>query len=154
MPVRQEARECVRGAAAEDPSGRAYNEDMFRYFLALERKRFDRSRKPFLLVLVEARKRADVAVARFERQAAAQIFEALWRTIRETDFVGWYRDGRIAGAVLTQSTEGGLTNTAEIVRDRVVDALCDGVEPQVARRLQLRVYQLPGGVKEHQQSWL
>jgi hypothetical protein len=151
---RREARERTQGAAAEDPTGRSYDEDMFRYFLALERKRFDRSRRPFLLLLVEARKRADEAAQPFEARVAAQIFDVLWQTVRDTDFVGWYRGGRVAGAVLTQAADGSLANAAEVVRDRVVDALCETVAPKIARRLQLRVYRLPTGVKEHQQTWL
>jgi hypothetical protein len=150
--LRTETRACPEGAATEDPTGRSYNEDMFRYFLTLERKRFNRSGRPFLLLLVELRKRSD-AVAHFKPEVAEQLFGALGETLRETDFVGWYREGRIAGALLTQPMEGGALNVSETVRDRVGDALCEQLPPQVASRIRLRVYQLPVGVNEPRELW-
>jgi hypothetical protein len=151
-PLGRDAHLCSGGPAAEDPTGRSYDEDMFRYFLTLERKRFQRSGRPFLLLLVEWRKPVD-SDAPFEPSVAAALFEALWQTIRETDFVGWHRKGRVAGAVLTQPAEGTGTNMSEAVRDRVGEMLCEKLPPQVARRLRVRVYQLPIGVKEQSQLW-
>ena len=148
----QETRECLHGAAIEDPSGRSYSEDMFGYFLGLERRRFARTRRPFLLLLVGLRRRAG-APSRFESRDARRVFEALWDAIRETDFVGWHRDGFVVGAVLTQALDGRVADTVESVRDRVLDALCERAAPQVAGRLQVHVHQLPAGVKEKLQLW-
>jgi hypothetical protein len=149
---RQQARECVHGLALEDPTRRSYNEDMFGYFLALERRRFARTRRPFLLLLVELRKRAGVE-SRFESRDATRVFDALWDAVRETDFVGWYRDGFVVGAVLTQSLDASFGDTVEGIRDRVLDALCERATANIAGRLQLHVHQLPGGVKEKLQLW-
>lgn len=149
---RPEARECFDGAAAEDPSGRAYNEEMFGYFLGLERRRFERTRRPFLLLLVELRKRGGVPV-RFEPRDAGRVFDALWGAIRETDFVGWHQDGFAVGAVLTQSMDAGFGESLEGVRDRVLDALCERSSPRIAGRLEVQIQQLPAGVKEMHQSW-
>lgn len=151
-PFRGAVSECSGGPAAEDPTGRSYDEVMFRYFLTLERKRFERSGRPFLLLLVEWRKSSDPH-AHFEPKIAAKLFDALWQSLRETDFVGWYRDGRVVGAVLTQPAERAGTNMSDAVHDRVGEMLCERLAPQIARRLKVRVYQLPTGVKERRQLW-
>src|SRR5436189_3706941 len=87
--------------AVEDRQGRAYDEGAFRYFLALEQQRSTRSGRAFLLVLVYLKGKAG-AGARIDTTLAAPLFGRLWRCFRESDFIGWYREGRVAGAVLTE----------------------------------------------------
>jgi hypothetical protein len=138
------------GPAKEDRTGRAYNQAMFRHFLTLERKRFERSGRPFLLLLVELRKKAE-ADAPFEPRVAAKLFDALWQSLRETDFAGWYREGHVAGAVLTQPLEAVGKNTGQAIRERIGEALCNKLAPHVAVRLQVTVHQFP---KEQDWPWL
>jgi hypothetical protein len=64
-------------------------------------------------------------------------------TLRETDFIGWYREGMVAGAVLTQLAEIPGANAADRVRQRVTDGLFKSLPPDVIERCQARIYQLP-----------
>ena len=64
-----------------------YTQETFRYFLALEEIRSRRSKRPFLLLLVEVE----------PETPSSKIFSALRRSLRETDFVGWYHKHRVAG---------------------------------------------------------
>ena len=76
-----------------------YNEEAFQYLLALEYKRFARSQRPFVLALIE-----EAAVPEPSPIAPAvgpQVFAALAHSLRETDVIGWYREGRVVGALLT-----------------------------------------------------
>jgi hypothetical protein len=82
-------------------AGRAYNEAAFRHFLEIERRRAARSGHLLLLVLVGVRDRAGRSV-RLRPVVAANAFSALGSSVREVDFVGWFKDGRIAAAVLVQ----------------------------------------------------
>ena len=68
--------------------------------------------------------------------------------LRETDFFGWYRDGRVAGAVLTQHGEPDEDDLSELVRRRVGGELEKRLDPKLGRDLQLRVYQLPSKISE------
>ena len=65
-----------------------YQEAYFCDLLSLERKRSERSRKPFILLLLELKEFDDG----FERnQVAKKISESLYSVIRDTDIQGWYR---------------------------------------------------------------
>ncbi|MGH9422990.1 MAG: hypothetical protein ACRD3J_23645, partial [Thermoanaerobaculia bacterium] len=68
----------------------AYNEDAFRYFLQVEEKRFLRSSRRFLLLLLDVNNEAGTAEP-LDPSLSKKLFEALKPCVRETDFVGWYR---------------------------------------------------------------
>ena len=80
---------------------------------------------------------------RIDAATAEKLFDVLSLSLRETDFIGWYREDRVAGAVLTQDGETDDEALSDIVRERIGVALRDRLESDLAERLQLRVYQLP-----------
>ena len=67
-------------------AGQAYNQTAFRHFLAIERRRAERSGRPLFLVLV-ALSGSNVA-NQMNGATAGAIFHALGETVREVDFVG------------------------------------------------------------------
>ena|SRR5437763_8742615 len=128
------------GVALDGRFGQAYNEEAFRYFLQIERKRAARARRPVLLLLLDLRdppKRMSIDPPR-----ASKLFDCLCRCLRETDVVGWYREDRVAAAVLTQVDGGGPPEITAVIRQRVGSALRKGLSADVARHLRVRVYQL------------
>jgi hypothetical protein len=124
-----------------------YNEEAFRYLLAVERERFDRSGGPFLLLLM-APARAG-ARARIARPVARKLFASLRLCLRETDFIGWYHEERVAAAVLTDL--GGRTAAAvgRRVGQTIGKALRESCSPDVAHGFEVRVYEHaePGGAR-------
>src|SRR5262245_3842050 len=78
---------------------RPYNQPAFRYFLNVERKRADRTRRSLLLVVIRARKhlraRPQLALA-----MGRAVLRLLSTCVRGVDLVGWYRDGLVAAALL------------------------------------------------------
>src|SRR5688572_15938682 len=121
---------------ASGAAGQAYNQTAFRHFLAIERRRAERSGRPLLLVLVALRGTpADSGLA---GATAAAIFRGLGETVREVDFVGWFREGLVAGAVLTQ---GGMAAepTRASVADRVTRVLRTHLPASLGRRVRVRV---------------
>ncbi len=72
------------------------SEESFKRTIAIERKRTERSREPFLLMLLEAK--LDAVSAKSGRNVD-KIASALLSCTRETDVVGWY-DGRIVIGVM------------------------------------------------------
>lgn len=127
------------------PSGhvaKAYNEAAFRYFLAVDWRRAKRSTRSLLLVLVTARPQPGGG-AKLPDATAAAIFSVLARCLREVDFIGWYRDGYVAAAVLPQGP-----NKSEDVRqrtaDRLVKVLRERLSPDWSERLRVRVIRLGG----------
>jgi hypothetical protein len=144
--MREDSDRSARGVALDSRLGQAYDEEAFLYFLAMERKRSERSGSPFLLVLVDLKEEPGASV-RIIPAVSARIFSRLWLCLRETDVVGWYREERVAAALLTHLAGGPLPEVCDEVGQRVTAAMREGLPPKVARRLQARVYQLGPRVK-------
>ena len=140
--MRGESDRCSCGIALEGRLGQAYNEQAFRSFLAIERKRSERSGCPFLLLLVALKEQSGVTV-RIDPMVAPKLFSALWLCLRETDCIGWYREERVAGAVLTELGDRHPTEVCRLIGQRVSGVLSEGLPANVAHRLQVRVYQHP-----------
>jgi lipopolysaccharide/colanic/teichoic acid biosynthesis glycosyltransferase len=77
----------------------AVSEDEFLRFLCLERKRSERSDKPFLVMLVEG---GALFAADGRDSVPARIAEALLSSTRDTDLVGWYKTGSIMAVLFTE----------------------------------------------------
>lgn len=134
------------GLLVHDERRPVYSEQAFRYFLSLERARSERSNRTFLLLLVDL-KTEPGGVLEIDAAAAKRLFDALWLCLRDTDFVGWYRAGRAAGAVLTQYAVPADTDVSGAVVQRVRAGLHDHLPDGIANRIQVRVYELPPSVR-------
>ena len=103
------------------PVGHVYNEAAFHYFLAADRSRVQRTPRSMMLVLVSLR----LSPGRSELLTdaiASPLFAGLAAGVREVDFVGWYRQGRVAGAVLPQ----GVVSSSELrtlILNRILTSL-------------------------------
>jgi hypothetical protein len=142
IDARTVAERTSHNVALPDGCGPVYNEEAFRYFLQIERKRASRSNSRFLLLLVDLTRDA-LQSAQFDAPSSTKLFSAMLPCLRETDFIGWYRQGRVASAVLTQVGETPGVEVSNLVADRVREALTRSLSPSLAARLQVRVYQVP-----------
>lgn len=133
---------CACGFEGAPVPVEVYNEEGFRYFLDIERKRAEASNRPFLLLLLDLKK-ASLATVDIDPELAATLFSALATCLRETDFIGWYRAKSVVGAVLTQHTDSVGAEVQAVVRDRVGAILRLELPREVAERVQVRVYRLP-----------
>jgi hypothetical protein len=102
-------------------AGRAYNEAAFRHFLDIERKRAEHPAYSVLLVMV-SRRMSPGCNATLQHAEASALFSALGASVREADFVGWYRENRVAAAVLTYPSSTAANVIARIT-GRVVREL-------------------------------
>lgn len=73
-------------------------EEAFRHMIAIERKRTEHSKAPFLLMLLEA---AGDASANRQGATLRGVISALLSSSRDTDLIGWYKDREIVGAMFT-----------------------------------------------------
>ena len=132
--------------ALEGRAGDVYAEAAFHHFLNVERMRAVRSRRTFFLLLISLRQCPERGT-RFGSGAAANLLEGLGECVREVDFVGWHRDGRVAGAVLAQGLEEPGPDASRRIVERVTRVLSDRLPASVARRLRVRVVQLGSSSK-------
>ena len=128
--------------------GLAYNEVAFRHFLALERRRAERARRALLLVLVNL-KMSRAARTPFGPRMSADIFQVLGECVREVDFVGWHREGTVAGAVVGLGSGSQSSSQADVHRllaERVGNALTAQLSKDQMTQLRVRVVVLGGAV--------
>jgi hypothetical protein len=141
VPVSVDQDRCACGVALEGRLSHAYNEEAFRHLLAVERRRIAHSRRSFLLVLVTVRKQPRMR-SRIAPAAAAAVFSGLCASVREVDFTGWFRAGRVAGAVLTQGADHPTADVTREIGQRITETLRAHLGPDVARHLHVRILQL------------
>ena len=65
------------------------HEEAFKQMISVERKRTERSRKPFLLMLLET---GEYHTSEKNGKVLANILSALLASTRETDVIGWYKN--------------------------------------------------------------
>jgi len=77
---------------------------------------------------------------------ASTIFTALEACVREVDFVGWYRQGRVAGAVLPQGAVAS-SELRSLILKRILTSLRKSLPTDATRQLHVRGVRF--GRKEH-----
>jgi exopolysaccharide biosynthesis polyprenyl glycosylphosphotransferase len=96
------------------------NAESFRRTIALERKRSERSRKPFMLLLLDMG--AQLCSER-NGKTLERILGALALSTRETDITGWYADGCVIGVVFTEIAVDEAQSIPATIIARVTDTL-------------------------------
>lgn len=99
---------------------RVLPEESFHRMIAIERKRSERSRKPFLLLLLDT---GTLFGSDRTETALARVVSSLASSTRETDVTGWYKNGSVFGVMFTEldSEIDGLV--LEKMMNRVSDSL-------------------------------
>jgi hypothetical protein len=120
--------------------GEAYNEEAFHFLLSIERKRYERSNRPFVLALIELESRPGQP-DRMHPAISVSVFDGLTRLLRETDVVGWYRDGRIVGAMLTHLGDGAPADVSRELAARMTKTLRADLPADLGDRLKVRLYE-------------
>lgn len=123
--------------------GQAYNEAAFRHFLAIDRLRAERRQHSMLLVLASIRPTPG-RCAHLTRSTAAAMFAGLAAGVREVDFLGWYWQGRVAGAGLAQAVDLS-EQQAGCVGERILTAIRREVDDGRGPFVHVRVVRL--GIK-------
>ncbi len=98
------------------------DEETFRRMIAVERKRTERSKAPFLLMLLET---TSSGKPETKKQALDLIVSALMLSSRDTDIVGWYKERAIVGVMFTGLAGNDKNSIAEMIVDRVSSTLRD-----------------------------
>lgn len=118
--------------------GQAYNQTAFRHFLGIERRRAQRSMRSLFVVLVTVRPGSGAA-ARVDGPTARSIFLGLGESIREVDFAGWLREGRVAAAVLAPGTVPASLQAQQLLAERVKRAIAPRLPSAQAKHLHVRI---------------
>ena len=110
--------------------------------LVLERRRSDRSGKPFVLVCLDLSSLCDDS-GMIDLELSVQFFSSLRRCFRETDLLGWLIENHTAGAVLTELGDRAGHPVISTIRSKVETALSISLPGGVVKAIDLAVYLFP-----------
>jgi lipopolysaccharide/colanic/teichoic acid biosynthesis glycosyltransferase len=100
---------------------RVLDEESFRRVIAIERKRTERSKAPFVLMLLEVTNQsAEKAASPLET-----VMSVLLATSRDTDLVGWYKSKTTIGALFTGLVAGDKSSILMTILSRATNTLRD-----------------------------
>ena len=119
---------------------RLLQEETFHGMLTLERRRAERSRNSFVLMLLDA---GAFAGSETSDHLMPQVASVVLKTTRETDLVGWYKNGLVLGVIFTETSVEFKDSIVEILRSKVVNALDDELSRKVTSKLVVTVHLYP-----------
>ena len=122
------------GDFAKEGSVTLAPEEMFRRVLSLERKRSERSRQRFVLMLLHT---GNLLQAEQGEAILGAITKALSQSIRETDIPGWYQKGHVLGVICTEIGSGSMASILSALRTRAVSAL--GSNPDLVQMDEIHI---------------
>jgi len=120
------------------PQSIALNEESFHRMIALERKRTERSRNPFLLMLLET---SDSLESDDHENLLSKALSTLSDSIRETDVSGWYKGSSVVGVMFTQL--GSETATVNMMLARVNTTLRTALGAEPFSRVSISIHLFP-----------
>jgi len=115
-------------------------QELFVRMLRLERKRTERSQRPFVLMLLDSRLllKAGNSGAQFEK-----VLCALAHLTRETDIKGWYEDGAVFGIIFTEIGTADGKSVTNALLSRVTSALCSTLSIEQINEIRLSFHVFP-----------
>ncbi len=120
-----------------------YVEDYFHHLFYMERKRSERSLKPFLLMLVNI---ISLFSDKEEKECINRIANVLSSCKRETDVTGWYQYDYIMGAIFTELGE----INEDLIRQKIHNCLINIIDPEQIEKIKITSHVFPekGGKSE------
>jgi exopolysaccharide biosynthesis polyprenyl glycosylphosphotransferase len=116
------------------------NGESFQRMLALERKRSERSRKPFLLMLVDL---GDCLPSVSNGKAADKVVAALSASTREIDMIGWYKDDTVIGILFTEIVLEDRSSIMGTMMTRISNMLGKALSPEQLNQVSISLHLFP-----------
>ena len=116
----------------------------FRRILCQERKRSERSRKSFLLMLVRYKSPKFNA----EQFALQRVVRPLGTLIRETDTLGWFESNHTLGVIFSELGDAELNAAVKTIESKALSALQSALNANQAETLEISIYSYPRSWKD------
>ncbi len=127
-----------------------FGEDEFHSMLILERRRAERSGRPFVLMLLDAHERNGSSEQLLHR-ALGVVAAAC---VRETDLIGWYRNGAVLGIIFTLVTEEENRPATNILRKKIETALNENLGKENSNAITVSLHVFPERWNRDDSSWV
>ncbi|HVO66969.1 MAG TPA: sugar transferase, partial [Syntrophales bacterium] len=116
-----------------------YNAPHFHHMLRVERRRTERSKKPFLLMLLDLS-------GLHHRQKSAYIYEEIKSVLvscsRETDIRGWYEPNKVMGTIFTEIASIDESAIEKIFR-KLHRVICETLDAERVKRIKISFHVFP-----------
>lgn len=120
-----------------------YVGDYFIEILGHERKRTERSKKPFLVMLLNIE---GFSLDNKRRKIIKKIASALFSSTREIDIKGWYKHDSDIGVIFTE-----LNGTDRVsLKETIYTNLCKVLHREVVRKIKISFYFYPEFFDDHE----
>jgi lipopolysaccharide/colanic/teichoic acid biosynthesis glycosyltransferase len=116
------------------------NQDAFQRVIALERRRTERSRKPFVLMLLDM---GDHLPSAATAKSLSRLLGAISLCTRATDVAGWYKADRVIGFMFTEIAMEDRRTTVSTIISRVSDMLRDHLSLEQFNRVSVSFHVFP-----------
>ena len=153
-PGQRESQLKVFGPSSFRPSDGGQHEEVlvesvFHSMLTLERRRAERSRKPFVLMLLDANLESGAA-----EEILGQAVEIVAASKRETDLVGWYKQGAILGIIFTEVNLEGEVPITQTLRTKIESAFVKHLGRDRADKIAISVHIFPESWDKNSSGWV
>jgi lipopolysaccharide/colanic/teichoic acid biosynthesis glycosyltransferase len=122
------------------------SQEPFLKTLCLEQMRTERSRRGFVLMLLES---TGLHARGHKKDLLERIVGALAKSTRQTDVIGWYKEGLVIGTIFTEiGTEEGHT-VAKALLTKISTALANSLSIEQINQLTLSFHVFPDDWEDH-----
>ena len=137
----------VRDETAPHPY--LFAEDVFQAMLTRERRRAERSRKPFVLMLLSAHEENGLA-----EKILRQALTAIGAAARQTDVVGWYKQSVIVGIIFTELGTDDIGGIAGALKAKIRSCVAESIGREMAAKIAISVHLFPEIWDPNHADWL
>lgn len=129
-----------RGLPAAGQTYSVLGEVPFHQMIALERKRTERSGKPFLLMLLDG---GNCLPSDRSGRVLGKILSALSLATRETDVTGWYKNHSIVGVMFTDISADDRESILGTMMSRVSETLRNNLSLEKFSQISISMHVFP-----------
>jgi exopolysaccharide biosynthesis polyprenyl glycosylphosphotransferase len=133
----------------KEPSGLGMlPQDLFIRFLCLERKRTERSGRRFVLLLVDS----GTLLKSVKTTGLPNLMLAITQATRDTDLIGWYKEGEIIGVIFTEVGSAEDKVVVHALSTKVTDSLYRVLSIKEINEIRLSFHVFPEDWHDHDQD--
>ena len=115
-------------------------EPLFNHILSWERKRTERTHRPFLLMLLDIQKTASN-----DNVLKVKIAKALTESTRDIDPMGWHVQDHVLGVIFFELNDQKIIQERDLLSQRVQSALFTALSPNELNQISVSLHVFPEG---------
>jgi exopolysaccharide biosynthesis polyprenyl glycosylphosphotransferase len=113
-----------------------YREECFHDLLAFERRRHERSRRSFLVMMLDF---INITNLKIRHEAIQDVMNALTLHTRSTDIKGWYWGDKVLGVIMTEM----IVISKETLKEKILQCLQTKTNQELLDTIRISFHQFP-----------